>query len=307
MSSAPAIVWPAGMQVFERGWLSSNTVVLAGTLNAVVDTGYVSHAALALELVRRALGDAPLHRIVNTHLHSDHCGGNALLQQAYPQARTHIPAPDAEIAMRWDAARLSFAATGQRCDRFRVDRAFTEGDELMLGDLTFIARAAKGHDPRMFVLWCPQERLLFSADALWEDGFGVVFPELEGEPGFAEVRATLDMIAGLGATRVVPGHGAPFTEVDVALERAYGRLDYLAADPQRNARHALKVLVKFLLLDVQRLPLADLTRRLHAMRYVREIDARHLHQGEEALAVWVADALVRAGAAALEDGVLVNR
>ncbi len=72
MSSAPAIVWPAGMQVFERGWLSSNTVVLAGTLNAVVDTGYVSHAALGLELVRRALGDAPLHRIVNTHLHSDH-------------------------------------------------------------------------------------------------------------------------------------------------------------------------------------------------------------------------------------------
>ena len=105
----------------------------------------------------------------------------------------------------------------------------------------------------------------------------------------------------------MPGHGAPFTEVDVALERAYGRLDYLAADPQRNARHALKVLVKFLLLDLQRLPLADLTRRLHAMRYVREIDARHLHQGEEALAVWVADALVRAGAAALEDGVLVNR
>jgi hypothetical protein len=28
--------------------------------------------------------------------------------------------------------------------------------------------------------------LLLSADALWENGFGVIFPELDGESGFAE-------------------------------------------------------------------------------------------------------------------------
>ncbi len=307
MSTRPAAAWPAGMQVFERGWLSSNTIVFCGTLNAVVDTGYVAHAELGAQLVQRALDGRDLHRIVNTHLHSDHCGGNAQLQRLYPMARTHIPAPEAEAALRWDPAHLSFEATGQRCDRFRVDRTFTEGDELVLGDLTFIARAARGHDPRMFVLWCPDERILLSADALWEDGFGVVFPELEGEPGFADVRATLEMIATLGATRVVPGHGEPFTDVAAALAHAHSRLDYLAADPERNARHALKVLVKFLLLDLQRIALPDLARRLAAMRYAREINRRYLRLAPEALQTWVVEALIKAGAAAVEDGALVNR
>jgi hypothetical protein len=33
--------------------------------------------------------------------------------------------------------------------------------------------------------------VLISADALWENGFGVVFPELEGDDAFAIVAATL--------------------------------------------------------------------------------------------------------------------
>jgi hypothetical protein len=46
-----------------------------------------------------------------------------------------------------------------------------------------------------------------------------------------------------------------FTDVAGALQRAYSRLDYLAADPRRNAENAVKVLVKFLLLERQRIAL----------------------------------------------------
>ena len=307
MNAPRVAALPAGVQVFERGWLSSNTVVFPGAIDAVVDTGYVAHAELGAELVRRALGARSLARIVNTHLHSDHCGGNALLQRLYPQARTLVPAPSAEAALHWDVHRLSFDATGQRCERFRVDRAYDDGDEVMLGDLRFVARAARGHDPHMFVLWCPEERLLLSSDALWEDGFGVVFPELMGEPGFADQRATLDMIAGLGAACAVPGHGAPFGDVDAALERAYGRLAYLAGDPERNARHAVKVLVKFLLLDEKRIALDDLRRRCATIPHLQETNRRFLHLDPDALAAWVAEALVRAGAAAIDAGALVDR
>lgn len=298
--------WPAGMCVLERGWLSSNSVVFRGAVNAVVDTGYVTHAALGVEMVSRALGSVELDRIVNTHLHSDHCGGNAALLRRYPKARTYIPAPDAYHVMRWNPDQLTFAATGQQCERFRVDRAFSEGDVLQLGDLQFEARAARGHDPRMFVLWCAEERILLSADALWQDGFGVVFPELEGEPGFDDVRATLDLIATLGAQRVVPGHGAPFVDVDAALDRAYGRLAYLRADPVRHARHALKVLVKFLLLAEDRIALHGLPARLAGMRYVATLNQRYLHLDAEPLAAWVVEALERAGVARTQDGALIN-
>ncbi len=43
-------------------------------------------------------------------------------------------------------------------------------------------------------------------DALWENGFGVIFPELEGESGFAEQAAVLERIAELDAHVVIPGH-----------------------------------------------------------------------------------------------------
>ena len=54
------------------------------TCAALVDTGYATHAPQTLALVQQALGARPLDLIVNTHLHSDHCGGNALLQAAWP-------------------------------------------------------------------------------------------------------------------------------------------------------------------------------------------------------------------------------
>ena len=46
------------MRVFERGWLSSNNVLLLDDdANAtLVDTGYVSHREQTLSLVRRQLG-----------------------------------------------------------------------------------------------------------------------------------------------------------------------------------------------------------------------------------------------------------
>ena len=61
--------------------------------------------------------------------------------------------------------------------------------------LDWQALAAPGHDPHALLLWCEEEGILISGDALWQNGFGVVFPELAGEPGFHDVRATLDLIA----------------------------------------------------------------------------------------------------------------
>jgi len=51
-----------------------------GTPATVVDTGFCRHSEQTIALVDRALAGTPLARIVNTHLHSDHCGGNAALQ-----------------------------------------------------------------------------------------------------------------------------------------------------------------------------------------------------------------------------------
>ncbi|NGZ83453.1 MBL fold metallo-hydrolase [Duganella aceris] len=297
---------PESIQVFERGWLSSNNILLLGRHDtAIIDTGYLSHAPQTLELVRHALRGRHLDRIINTHLHSDHCGGNALLQAHYG-SDTAIPVAEAEKVRHWDVDALSFKATGQCCDRFTFDATIAPGDVLQLADMEWRALGAPGHDPHSLIFYCPQERVLVSADALWENGFGVIFPELDGESGFAEARATLDLIAGLDVRLVIPGHGAPFADVAGALARAYSRLDYLAADPLRNAQNALKVLLKFLLLERQRIALADVPQLLLAMPVFEAANRNFLHQSPEQLGSWAVSQLVRAAAARVEGEYLLN-
>jgi glyoxylase-like metal-dependent hydrolase (beta-lactamase superfamily II) len=297
---------PATMQVFERGWLSSNNVLFGGTQTALVDSGYLTHAPQTLALVQHALQGRPLDLLINTHLHSDHCGGNALLQQHY-DCHTVIPASEADKVRDWDEDALSFAATGQQCARFRFDSTLVPDQPIRLGDMDWLALGAPGHDPHSLILYCPAERILISADALWENGFGVIFPELDGESGFSEARATLELIATLDVRLVIPGHGAPFSDIGKALATAFSRLDYLAADPVRNVQNAIKVLLKFLLLERQQLDLDQVEALLDGIPIVRESNQRFLQWPMDDLTRWAIAQLVRVGAAEVRGKWLVNQ
>ena len=56
---------PPGVQVLERGWLSSNNVLFLGAQStALVDSGYCAHADQTLALVVAALHGRPLDRLV---------------------------------------------------------------------------------------------------------------------------------------------------------------------------------------------------------------------------------------------------
>jgi glyoxylase-like metal-dependent hydrolase (beta-lactamase superfamily II) len=250
-----------GLTVLERGWLSSNNLLVHAAPGEdgalLVDSGHVNHAAQTLALVQQALQGTPLTRLVNTHLHSDHCGGNASLQRAHGVV-VAIPPGQADAIAAWDDAALSYAATGQRIEAFRHQQLLQPGEPLVAGGVEWQVLAAPGHDPHSVMLFEPRRGLLVSADALWEHGFGVVFPEVQGEPGFDDVGQVLDQIAALPVKLVVPGHGAPFTDVAAALARARARLAAFRADPAKHARHALKVLVKYHLMEERQQPLAAL-------------------------------------------------
>jgi glyoxylase-like metal-dependent hydrolase (beta-lactamase superfamily II) len=243
---------PPGVQVIERGWLSANMVIATGRYNkAVIDSGYCTHSAQTVGLVQAVLDGAPLNNLVNTHLHSDHCGGNAALQAQFPLLHTWIPPGHASAVTDWDPVTLSHAPTGQQCPRFAYQGLLIPGHEIQLGENTWQIHAAPGHDPHSVILFEAVSRTLISADALWENGFGVVFPELEGDDAFEAVGATLNLIAQLSPVTVIPGHGRVFPYSETALERARLRLDAFIANPTKHARHAAKVLLKFKLLEVQ--------------------------------------------------------
>ncbi|MCL4747111.1 MAG: MBL fold metallo-hydrolase [Burkholderiaceae bacterium] len=308
---------PRSIQLIERDWLSCNQVLLfdeahdpGETAVTLIDSGYVKHAALTVSLVehalaRRALPRRALRTLINTHLHSDHCGGNAAIRENFG-VRVLVPAGEFDAVRQWDESRLSYRASGQRCARFEADQSLAPGARLRMGGAEWDVLAAPGHDSNSLILHCPAHRILISADALWESGFGLIFPELEGGSGFAEQRAVLRLIATLDVRTVIPGHGPAFSDVAAALGRAHARLDALVADPRRNARSALRVLVKFILLDRESLDLAPLAAELSEATVMTSA-ARMVGMSLADALDWAAVELERQGQLRREGDTLFNR
>lgn len=273
-----------GITILERGWLSSNNVLLQGRdSTALVDSGYCTHAGQTVALVQEVLQTRPLDVLVNTHLHSDHCGGNAALQSVFPQLKTLIPPGQAKAVAEWDPVALTHEPTGQNCPSFRFDGVLAPGDLVQLGDFGWEIHAAKGHDPHSVVLFEPSSRVLISADALWENGFGVVFPELEGIDAFDEVAATLSLIATLNPAVVIPGHGRAFEDVEGALHRARTRLNQFATSPEKHRRYALKVLLKFKLLEWRSVDFDELLAWYAQTPYLSSIEQRPEQQDAQGM------------------------
>jgi len=299
----------AGITVFERGWLSSNNVLMASRRGAeavLIDSGYCTHAAQTVALVRRALSGQRLERVVNTHLHSDHCGGNHALQLAFGCA-IDVPIGEATKVDTWNEEALTYRATGQQCPRFRRTGSLALGDELVCGESRWRVLAAPGHDPESIVLYEPDRQFLISADALWANGFGVVFPEIAGEPGFDDVRRTLEMLGSLRVRWVIPGHGAPFDDHAAAVDRALVRLRTLVNDPSRHALHAAKVLIKFHLLEVQSCEVDELSRWLDHVPYLEVLRTAHFARTDKVTwRVGLLNELAASGALSVVGGVVRN-
>jgi glyoxylase-like metal-dependent hydrolase (beta-lactamase superfamily II) len=217
----------------------------------VVDTGYDLHSSQTLSLVSNCLAGEPLERIVNTHLHSDHAGGNAALQQHWG-CEAWVPEASLEAVANWDAARLTYEATGQACQRFSAHGALRPGEAIRLGAYRWLIFAAPGHDPDAVMLFQPDARVLISGDALWESRLAIIFSALSGPAGgFADTRAVLTDIEALGPRIVVPGHGAPFEDAAAAIAASRQRLRAFEAEPVRHGHYATRALTMFRMLEVR--------------------------------------------------------
>jgi glyoxylase-like metal-dependent hydrolase (beta-lactamase superfamily II) len=289
---------PAQLHVFVRDWLSSNNVLLRGRDdNVVIDSGYLTHVPLTLALIasRQGLDGAALTKLVNTHCHSDHMGGNAAIARAYG-CTIAVPESDAPLIEAWDTKTLLLDYADQSADRFVADEVLQAGATYVWGDLEWRALAAPGHDMAALVFYNPEHRILISGDALWENGYGFVMPPEIDPAAMPATRATLEMISSLDVRTVIPGHGEPFTDFAPALERAFNRTAGFEADPRRFARHALKVVLTFALLDRRQMLFADLPAYVGRIEIYRDFNARFFRLPPAALAQMLFESLEKAGA-----------
>jgi glyoxylase-like metal-dependent hydrolase (beta-lactamase superfamily II) len=301
-------ILPQGFYFFERGWLSSNSLLVHDDEHAAVfDTGYVTHADQLLRLLKKQLKGQTLDLVVNSHLHSDHCGGNFSIQPAFPSVDIQIPTHQFEHVANWNTNSLTYKTSGQTCHPFKPTKHLVHGFILETASFKWQIHSAPGHDNDEFIFFEPDSGILISADALWENGLGVIFPEFLGGIGFDNVAVTLDLIESLNPNLVLPGHGPIFANVPKALASARRKLDLFSSSPEVHAHYSAKVLLKFKLLEVHRISI----QLFHD--WCLHIEMLHLiHQrffGQVDKKQWInelIDELILRKAADTKAGVLIN-
>ena len=299
----------SGVTVIERGWLNCNQIVLTSIeRNVLVDSGYGRHAEATIGYVAAALENAPLHWLINTHCHSDHMGGNRAVRARYA-CRVTIPVGEVKHVVPWTEQSCWAEEMDQYAEEFAFDDTMSAGDTFDGGGLDWQACAAPGHDMDALIFFAPAARILITGDALWERGMGFVWPQqlhdTHGNPFIHAARAALDAIEALNPAIVVPGHGAPFSNIASALQDARGKLTAFERDPAKNARHAAKSLFVFALLDKREMKVADVPAYFESVPVYRRMREEFQLGSNDDFAARMLTELLAAKALKVDNGLLM--
>jgi glyoxylase-like metal-dependent hydrolase (beta-lactamase superfamily II) len=298
---------PPTVHFIERDWLSANHVVLLDEGEAtLIDSGYLTTTETTWQTLQAVLAGRGLKRIVNTHLHSDHVGGNAFLQR-WTGCELWLPVDALPVVARWDGRELWLDYADQICEPFRATRGIKAGEVHRWGGLDWLAIAAPGHDDTTLLFYNEREQILISADALWEQGFGFILPQTWDAGAVVRTRATLDMLASLKVRTVIPGHGPVFHDYAKALANANTRLTALAASDERIARSMAKPLFLYSLMWRGEFLLADLPRYVASVGVLQALNTQFLKLSNAALVTWLCQEAVASGHAVLTETALQRR
>ncbi|MEO7253038.1 MAG: MBL fold metallo-hydrolase, partial [Casimicrobium sp.] len=290
---------PPNIAFIERDWLSANHIMFRdGESATLVDSGYGKFNDVTFAKVDGVLEqwDHPsLDRIINTHIHSDHIGGNAELQRAHRGCSITVPVEEQPSLVNWDSPEQMLSYADQECERFAWDDVIEPGQQIQLGGEAWNAIATPGHDMGSLVFYSPKLRILISADALWEHSSGFVPPQAIDAKPLAAQRATFNRLSELDVALVIPGHGPMFTDYMGALSRASAKLEAFAADDMKIAKSVVKAMFIYSMMWRGEVALADVPAYVGRIGVHRDYNAQFFRMSDEAYTNWLVNEAVRAG------------
>jgi glyoxylase-like metal-dependent hydrolase (beta-lactamase superfamily II) len=257
-----------------RPFPDANLLFVGGRQPALVDSGFVGHAHQTAAWARAQAGSVAL--VVNTHWHSDHVGGNGMLQAM--GAGIAASAPDASAVARRDPGCCQAEYLDQPVAPYTVDEPVVDGQLLQLGDADWQVVATPGHTPGHLSLWQPGERLLAVGDALSDYDVGWVNLALDGPAAADTALVSLQRLADLGARVLLPAHGPIPADPGAAFAKALRRAQRLLDDPAEAVWYAARRIFGYALMIRDGIPVDQVETYLHARAWLTDA-ARLLRSG----------------------------
>ncbi|ARZ70916.1 MBL fold metallo-hydrolase [Streptomyces sp. HU2014] len=221
----------------DGGWCLNNAGILTGGgRTALIDTAATERRARLLRDAALAEGAAPPTTVVNTHHHGDHTYGNFVFPEAtvvgHAACRTETLAAGLQLHAIWPGVEYGDVTVAP------PTVTYTEEMALHLGDTEVrLIHPGPAHTVGDTIAWLPEQGVVFTGDLVFNGGTPfLLMGSLSGS------LRSLEILRGLDAQTVVPGHGR-VTDPGVydTLERYFRWVEELARDGRAAGRTPLEV------------------------------------------------------------------
>ncbi|WP_019028163.1 MBL fold metallo-hydrolase [Colwellia piezophila] len=194
-----------------KGWNSNSHFVVTEEGVLVFDTGSSELVAQGIRRAIKSVTNKPVRWVVNSHSHADHWFGNA----EFADTGAEIIATAAALTiMKQDGpgaveffSRVTEGATGTT-RLIHPTTLLTQREKRNIGgvEVEFIF-SNDGHSPGDVLMWLPKQKIIFGGDVLNSDWM----PMIIYHGNVDNLINTINVVAKLNPTIVLPGHGKPTT------------------------------------------------------------------------------------------------
>jgi cyclase len=187
----------------DGSWGLNNTGFIVGRDGiTAIDTCFTERRSRAFRDAIRSVSGLPVRTLINTHHHGDHTHGNFVFRGEAMIVGHELCRKEVIEAGLGTKALFPGVEWGE-IEVTPPTVTFDERMTLFVDDVTVeLIFVGPAHTTNDVIVWLPESRVLYTGDVIFNEG--TPFALMGSVAGWL---AALERLRGLGAERLVPGHG----------------------------------------------------------------------------------------------------